>query len=137
MKNIVENCIFCTIVEGKIPSYKVQEDHAFLTFLDIRPLNPGHCLVISKEHYRWVWDVPNVGEYFEVVKKVANALRRVFGTEWIVSVIFGEAVEHAHIQLIPRFADDGHGGSINMAAVKKINDEQMREIAQKISENIQ
>ena len=67
IKNKMENCIFCKIVSGEIPSYKVYEDNEFMAFLDVRPLNLGHTLVIPKKHYRWVWDVPNIGEYYEVV----------------------------------------------------------------------
>ncbi|KKT79078.1 MAG: Histidine triad (HIT) protein, partial [Parcubacteria group bacterium GW2011_GWF2_44_8b] len=59
-------CIFCKIVKGEIASCKVYEDENFLAFLDINPQSPGHTQVITKIHYRWVWDVPNAGEYFEV-----------------------------------------------------------------------
>jgi len=62
------NCIFCKIVKGEIPAYKIYEDENFLAFLDINPQSPGHTQVIPKRHYRWVWDIPNVGAYFEVVK---------------------------------------------------------------------
>lgn len=91
------DCIFCKIVEKEIPTEIVYEDKNFLAFLDIQPQSPGHCQVIPKEHYRWVWDVPNVGEYFEVVKKIALAQRRVYDTDWILSKIVGDEVPHAHI----------------------------------------
>ncbi len=132
----MENCIFCGIAAGKIPSFKIYEDKDFLAFLDIQPLNPGHTLVISKAHYRWVWDVPNAGEYFEVAKKIALALKKSLETDWIVSAIIGEAAEHAHIQLIPRFPEDGHGGAINWAARKQIAKEQMQYLAEKIKEEL-
>jgi histidine triad (HIT) family protein len=97
----MENCIFCKIVRGEIPSYKVYEDDNFLAFLDINPQSPGHVQVVPKNHHRWVWDVPNVGEYFEVVRKVALAQRKAFDTEWILEKIVGEDVEHAHIWVFP------------------------------------
>lgn len=97
----MENCIFCKIVKGEIPSYKVYEDDNFLAFLDINPESPGHTLVIPKTHYRWVWDVPNAGEYFEVAQKIAHAQMKAFETDWIISKIVGEEVPHAHIWLIP------------------------------------
>jgi len=97
----MNNCIFCKIVKGEVPSHKVYEDANFLAFLDIRPQSPGHTLVIPKEHYRWVWDVPNAGEYFEVTKKIALAQKKAFSVEQIVSKIVGEEVSHAHIWLIP------------------------------------
>lgn len=97
----MEGCIFCKIVKGEIPAYKIYEDEHFMAFLDIHPQAPGHAQVIPKEHYRWVWDVPNIGEYFEVVKKVAEAERQVFETDWILSKIDGVDVPHAHIWVYP------------------------------------
>ena len=97
----MEDCIFCKIVIGKIPTNKVYEDKDFLAFMDITPLSPGHVQVITKKHYRWVWDVPNVGEYFEVVRKIAKAQQKAFDTEWILEKIVGEDVFHAHIWVYP------------------------------------
>jgi histidine triad (HIT) family protein len=96
-----ENCVFCKIVAGEIPSYKVYEDENFLAFLDINPRSAGHTQVIPKEHHRWVWDVPRVGEYFEVARKVAQAEQKTFGTEMILCRITGEDVPHAHIWVFP------------------------------------
>ena len=95
------NCIFCKIVKGEIPSYKAYEDKSFLAFLDINPQSPGHVQVVTKTHYRWVWDVPNVGEYFEVVRKIAKAQQKAFGTDFILSKIIGDEVPHAHIWIFP------------------------------------
>ncbi len=97
----MNTCIFCKIIAGAIPSYKVYEDTDFLAFLDIHPQAPGHVQVIPKNHHRWVWDVPNVGEYFEIVRKVAKAQQKAFNTEWILSKIVGDEVEHAHIWVYP------------------------------------
>ena len=96
-----DSCIFCKIVKGEIPSYKVCEDENFLAFLDINPQSPGHTQVITKKHYRWVWDVPNAGKYFEVVKKIAKAQQKAFGTDFILSKIIGDEVTHAHIWVFP------------------------------------
>ncbi len=97
----MENCIFCKIIAGEIPCYKVYEDDNFLAFLDINPQSPGHTQVIPKKHIRWVWDVTNVGEYFEVVRKIALAQQKAFKTDWILSKIVGEDVPHAHIWIFP------------------------------------
>jgi len=103
-----DNCIFCKIAKGEIPSHKVYEGENFLAFLDINPQSPGHTLVIPKKHYRWVWDVsadrkisPNIADYFELVHKIANAQRKAFGVEMIISRIVGEEVPHAHVWLVP------------------------------------
>jgi histidine triad (HIT) family protein len=129
-------CIFCSIIEGKIPARKVYEDNDILAFLDIRPLNPGHTLIIPKEHYRWVWDINNIGNFYEKVKLIANGIRKAMNTEWVVSLIFGEAVEHAHVWLIPRFKDDGHGDSINLKNIKEISDKDLDDIAEAIRNEV-
>jgi histidine triad (HIT) family protein len=97
----MENCIFCKIAKKEIPAHIVYEDENFVAFLDINPQSPGHVQVIPKKHCRWVWQVPNVGEYFEVVKKIALAQQKAFNTEWILSKVVGEDVEHAHIWVFP------------------------------------
>jgi len=110
----MENCIFCKIIRGDIPSYKVYEDDNFFAFLDIHPQSPGHTQVIPKQHHRWVWDLPamdeqndgrqvspNIGEYFSVVQKIAHAQQKAFNTDWILSKIVGDEIEHAHIWVYP------------------------------------
>jgi histidine triad (HIT) family protein len=95
------DCIFCKIVRKEVPAEVVYEDDTYLAFLDIHPLSPGHALVIPKAHYRWVWDVPEVGAYFEIARQVAQAQRAAFGTDWVLSKIVGDEVPHAHIWVFP------------------------------------
>ena len=129
----MESCIFCKIAAGEIPCYKVYEDDDYLGFLDITPRNPGHTLIIPKKHYRWVWDTPDVGAYYGVVGRVANAIRKAMKTEWVVSLVAGEEVPHAHVWLVPRFEGDGHGGFIDLQNIKKIDEAEMKKIAEKIA----
>ncbi len=124
------DCIFCKIIKGKIPSYKVYEDENFFAFLDIRPLNPGHTLVIPKKHYRWVWDMKE--EYSQVVNKLANTLKKAFDTDYVQSIVIGDEVPHAHIHLIPRIKGDGHGSLVNLSNKKDLPKEEMENIAEKI-----
>lgn len=95
------NCVFCKIVAKQIPAKVVYENADFLAFLSIDPQSPGHTLIIPKQHYRWVWDVPQVGSYFEVARTVALAQQKAFGTDFILSKIVGEEVPHAHIWIFP------------------------------------
>ena len=98
----MNDCIFCKIVSGEVPAYNVYEDDQFLAFLDIRPLAPGHTLIIPKKHYRWVWDMPDIGAYFETVRSVARSLQKAFSpVEEIHARIIGEEVPHAHVWLYP------------------------------------
>jgi histidine triad (HIT) family protein len=132
----MENCVFCKIAKKEISCFEVYEDEKFLAFLDINPRNPGHTLVIPKEHFRWVWDVPYLGEYFEVVGKIAKAIKKATKTDFVVSFIIGEEVPHAHIHLVPRFLEDGHGALIDLSLIRKIDKGEMEKIAKEIKEKI-
>jgi histidine triad (HIT) family protein len=123
----MENCIFCKIVNKEIPAHIVYEDDDFIAFLDINPQSPGHCQVIPKKHYRWVWDVSNIGKYFEIVQKIAKAQQKAFDTEWILSKIVGDEVGHAHIWIYPAKA----GESKAIGDLKKFE-----ENAEKIKNNL-
>ncbi len=113
-------CIFCKIVKKEIPAHVVYEDEKFLAFLDVRPLSPGHTLIIPKTHYRFVWDVPEL-EYFGVAKKVAQALQKIHG-EAVFSKIIGEEIPHAHIWVYPdpeKAKGDKNDLVANAAALKE------------------
>jgi histidine triad (HIT) family protein len=97
----MKDCIFCKIINKEIPAHIVYEDDDFLAFLDIHPKSLGHVQVIPKKHYRWVWDVPQLGRYFEIVGKIAHAEQKAFDNEWILSKIVGDEVLHAHIWVYP------------------------------------
>ena len=115
----MNDCIFCKIVNKEIPADIVYEDNDFLAFLDIHPESPGHTQLIPKKHYRWVWDVPNVGTYFEIAKKIARAQQKAFDTEWIMAKIIGDEVAHAHIWIFP--SNEVKGDKMNFSEnAKKI-----------------
>ena len=118
----MENCVFCKIVEGEIPSHKVYEDDDFLAFLDIHPHAPGHTQVIPKKHTRWVWDVENVGKYFEIVRNIAQAQQKAFETDWILSKIVGDEVPHAHIWVFPndKVKGDKNDFAVNAEKIKVV-----------------
>ncbi|MCK5510013.1 HIT domain-containing protein [Candidatus Parcubacteria bacterium] len=132
-------CLFCKIANKELPCYKVYEDKDFLAFLDIRPLNPGHTLVIPKKHFRWVWDVPvkndnspNISEYYIIVSKIANAIKKAFNTDYVVSLVLGEEIAHSHVWLIPRLKNDGHGTAVDLKNIKKLSDREMTEAQERI-----
>jgi histidine triad (HIT) family protein len=95
------SCVFCKIVAGEIPSQKVYEDDNFIAILDKFPKSPGHCQMIPKKHYRWVWDVPILGPYFEACGKLVKAQQKAFKTDYVQSRVMGDEVHHAHIWLVP------------------------------------
>ena len=103
----MDDCVFCKIVRGEIPCHKVYEDENFLAFLDIKPFAMGHTLIIPKKHYRWVYDVPNFGEYWQLAQKISlNIKKSSLNPGYISFLTMGNEVLHAHIHLIPRSTED-------------------------------
>jgi len=124
-----EKCTFCRISKKELPAHIVYEDDKFMAFLDINPQTPGHVQVIPREHFRWVWDVPEAPEYFEVARKIALAQRKAFKTEWILSRIIGDEQPHAHIWVFPAGDAEGNKGDLPGNAEKLI--EAMAEVDKK------
>lgn len=102
----MENCIFCKIVKGELPCYKVWEDEKYLAFLDINPSSKGHTLVIPKTHYQWVYDVPEFGEYWEAALAVTKKIQKALKPMYVSYFTHGILVPHAHIHIIPRYDKD-------------------------------
>ena len=105
-------CIFCKIIKGELPCTKVYEDADVLAFLDIKPVNPGHTLVIPTRHYVSIHDMPDelVGKVAIVAKKVADAILRIGSKGVNIGMNNGEAagqvVFHAHVHIMPRYGKD-------------------------------
>jgi histidine triad (HIT) family protein len=115
------DCIFCKIIKGEMPAYKVYEDEEFLAFLDIFPNTYGHTVVIPKQHEEWVWDYENLGKYFEVVGKLARHFREVV-SEGVRSSIYGWEVPHAHIHLKPGRKDTLKGEKLSADEMERIQE---------------
>jgi histidine triad (HIT) family protein len=107
-------CIFCKIVAGEIPSYKVYEDENCLAFLDIAPVNYGHTLVVTKKHYANMEEIPEneLCQLIKAVKKVGKALKDGLGAAGYNigennDPVAGQVVPHIHFHVMPRRVDDG------------------------------
>ncbi len=98
-----DDCIFCKIVSGEIPAHKVYEDEDSLAFLDINPTREGHTLVIPKEHYTTVEDMPNnkYSNLMLVVKKLKTLYKKIFKTPQVGLFVSGWDVPHAHVHVLP------------------------------------
>ena len=115
LRMTANDCIFCKIVRGELPSFKVYEDDAVLAFLDIHPLNPGHTLVIPKNHSQNIFEVSpeDWASVTEVVRKLAGVIEKTLGAKGINLMMnnrehAGQVVDHSHMHIIPRFTDDSH-----------------------------
>ena len=98
----MKDCIFCNIINGSMPAFKIYEDDSFIAFLDIFPRVKGHALVVPKKHYRWVYDVPEFGEYWEVARTVGTTIQTIVEAKFTSFVTVGEEVHHAHIHILPQ-----------------------------------
>jgi len=106
-------CVFCKIVDGSIPSYKIYEDQTCLAFLDISQVTLGHCLVIPKKHFENIFEIDEktASILFENVVKIAKMLKQNLNVENINILnnngkLAYQSVIHFHIHLIPRSEND-------------------------------
>lgn len=101
----MENCVFCKIVKGEIPSYKVSEDDSHLAFLTIEPFRTGHTLAIPKKHITYFFDMEDkdLAALMSFCKPVAEKLVRAFqpASGKVGIVVGGEEVPHVHVHLVP------------------------------------
>jgi histidine triad (HIT) family protein len=132
----MEQCLFCGIIAGKIPSKKVYEDGNAFAFLDISPRSPGHTLVIPKAHFETILDMPerDAGRLFECVQKVAAMVKAGTSCQGISigqsnGQAAGQVVRHVHFHVIPRFMNEGPVGLEGILPNKKIDDASMDKIA--------
>lgn len=104
----MNDCIFCKVAAGQLPSYKVYEDEQVLAFLDIHPRTKGHTLVIPKSHYATILDTPDelLAKIVVLGKDLANNYKPLLGFDRATFVVVGEDVDHFHYQLIPRYANE-------------------------------
>ncbi|MBI2581316.1 HIT family protein [Candidatus Woesearchaeota archaeon] len=108
------DCIFCKIIEGGLPAYKVYEDTNVMAFLDIFPIHPGHVLVVPKRHYTDIFDTPekDLQNVIAAAKKISPAVMKATNADAINIGMnnrpaSGQVVMHTHLHVIPRYKDDG------------------------------
>jgi len=128
---IMTDCIFCKIIKGEIPSAKIYEDEKVLAFLDINPVNPGHTLIIPKEHFQMMHDTPDdlMCAVFKKAKELMVQIKKALEADFVAVSVTGTDVPHFHVHLIPRYFNDGMA---NFWPIKKYEDGQMQKIAETI-----
>lgn len=111
----MNDCIFCKIISKQVPADIIYEDDYVLSFLDIKGLNPGHSLVIPKKHHENIYgfDTETAHQVFTIVPRIARAIKQAVQADGINigmnnELAAGQAVFHAHIHVIPRYANDGY-----------------------------
>jgi len=133
------DCIFCKIIEGELPSYKVYEDKRVLAFLDINPVNKGHVLVVPKEHFNKFTDAPKdlLKDMISVIQNISLGVMDAVGAEGFNlginnGAVAGQIVHHLHFHIMPRFENDG----LNLWTGKTLTEEEMKRTAENIRRSL-
>ncbi len=131
-----QDCIFCKIAQGSIPSSTIYEDDMFRVILDLSPAAAGHALVLPKKHFRNIFDIDEAtaSRLFVVAAKVARAMKASLNCDGMNIVqnneeIAGQTVFHFHLHIIPRYKDDGQVIAWKPGSAKP---EELQSIAAKI-----
>ena len=135
-----KNCLFCRIVSGEVPAVVVFEDDKTLAFLDHRPLFPGHTLLVPREHYETLGDLPveQVEPLFtnaQLLSRVIEAAMDAEGTFVAMNNRVSQSVPHLHVHVVPRRRKDGLKGFF-WPRTKYKSEEEMAVVQQKISAKI-
>ena len=128
-------CIFCDVMDGKLPSYMIYDDDDCLAILDRYPIDNGHSLIITKQHYEKITDmsIDDVSKLFSKVPKIVNAIIKATGADaFSIAQNNGKSakqiIPHVHIHLIPRYNKTG-----TLWTKRKImSDDELKQLAEKI-----
>ena len=108
-----ENCIFCKIANGEIPSRTLYEDDDFRVILDLNPVTKGHALILPKDHYRNLYEIDDstAAKVLPLARKMAVTMTEKLGCDGFNvfqnnNEIAGQTVFHFHMHLVPRYDDD-------------------------------
>ena len=108
-------CLFCEVVAGEAPAHRVLHEEEAVAFLDVRPLFPGHCLLVPREHHETLGDLPEalVGELFTTARRLAVAVEAAMEAEGSFVAMnnrVSQSVPHLHVHVVPRRRKDGLRG---------------------------
>lgn len=132
-----QDCLFCKIIAGEIPSYKIYEDDYCYAFLDIFPINYGHTLVVPKEHVVTMDEISDESlmRVIKVAKKIAPIIEKELDCDGITYVQnngYYQDVKHFHMHIVPRYEGDGQLTRNN----RENNDAKHQEILKKITKKL-
>ncbi|MEK7179994.1 MAG: HIT family protein [Patescibacteria group bacterium] len=131
-----KDCIFCKIVREEIPATRIYEDEHVISFLDIKPNNLGHSLVVPKEHFPNIYTTPDevLSRLIAATKKIAIAVKKGVAADGINIAnnnepAAGQLIFHTHVHVIPRYAHDGFK---HWPAKTNFSQKEFKKTAQKI-----
>ncbi len=127
------DCVFCSIVKGDIPSYRVYEDEYVIAFLDISPSTKGHTLVVPKVHVSRIsdMDVKTLDRTVHALQKVVKAVESTISPDLNIAVnqgvVAGQIIPHFHAHVVPRYPDDGMKFVVTKPSISDKEFEALRE----------
>ena len=134
-----DDCIFCKIANGEIPSATLYEDEEFRVVLDLGPAAKGHALILPKDHYADLYEIDEevAGRVFKLAKKMATKMTEALGCDGFNIVqnnkpAAGQTVFHFHMHLIPRYEGDNAEFGWNVGS---LTDEDREDILAKMKDN--
>ena len=134
------DCVFCKIINGEIPSKTLYEDDKFKVIFDIGPATRGHAIMISKEHFENIFEIDDslAAEVFVLAKKLAAAMKTAFQADGFNVVqnngkLAGQSVFHFHVHLIPRYEGDN---AIKFWESKEISDEELTKLLEIVKKEL-
>jgi histidine triad (HIT) family protein len=139
----MNDCIFCKIIKGEIPSFKILENNKVFCFLDINPLSRGHILVVPKEHYQDIFDIPEkeLQEIISIAKELAHKVKKGLGAQGVNLInASGETAEqsvfHFHLHIVPRYKNDGlEMNKWWQSKAQKMDFGELKNLAEKLKDN--
>lgn len=135
-----ENCIFCKLANGEIPTNTLYEDDMFRVIFDLSPATKGHALIIPKEHYRNAYDIDEnvAAKVFPLASKMANVMTETFGADGFNIIqnneeLAGQTVFHFHMHLIPRYKGDN---ALKLWKPGESDQEELKKMAEEIQSKL-
>lgn len=134
---VKDDCIFCKLANHVFDTNIIYEDADFTVILDAAPANPGHALILPKNHYQDVFDIDSeiLGKAMQLAKKIAVKQTEALGCDGVNIIqnnkeAAGQSVLHYHLHVIPRFSNDGQK---MLWTPGEISDEKQKEIREKLA----
>jgi histidine triad (HIT) family protein len=135
-----DNCIFCKLANGDIPTNSIYEDEDFKVILDADPVSKGHALILPKQHYANLYELGDeeAAKIMPLAKKLAKKMTDVLGADGFNILqnngeVAGQSVFHYHLHLIPRFKDAPNNQGLLGFTHPGLSEEEIKEIGAKLS----
>lgn len=137
-----DNCIFCKLANGDIPTNTIYEDDLFRVILDADPVSKGHALIIPKNHYRNLFDLGDeeAAKIMPLAKKIASEIKDKLGADGFNILqnseeVAGQSVFHYHMHLIPRYNNAPNNDTLLQFSHIGLNQTEIKEVSDKLQNN--